>query len=90
MNVAVLEPSTAVAESMTVELEDFVARVTAYEVIADPPFDAGASQVNINFPLPGVAEIPVTAVGAPIGVTSLLTADAKLVPTSFVAVTAKV
>jgi hypothetical protein len=46
--------------------------VTVYEVIGEPPLDAGAAQVTVACPLPGVALTPVGAPGtvATVGVTA--------------------
>ncbi len=60
--------------------------------MALPPLEAGAVQLTVACPLPGVA---VTAVGAPgtvelLGVTLFDGADAGPVPTAFVAVTVNV
>jgi hypothetical protein len=62
-------------------------------VIAAPPFEAGAVQPTVAWPLPGLA---CTAVGAPgavgagVGVTGDEATDAAPVPMPFVAVTVNV
>jgi hypothetical protein len=64
--------------------------VTVYEVIADPPFDAGALNVTVAWPFPAVAAPALGApgtVGGTDGVTVFDGADAGPVPTLFVAVT---
>ena len=62
-------------------------------MIAAPPSDAGA--VKLTLASPGklgltVATIPVGAVGTVTGVTALDSADGRLVPIAFVAVTVNV
>ena len=70
-----------------------VATLTVYDVMALPPFEAGAVQETDAEALPAVAE---TAVGAPgtvagaTGVTLFDGAEAALLPTALVATTLKV
>ena len=64
--------------------------VTVYEVIALPPFDAGAVKLTAACALPATAETPVGAPDTVAGVTLVEAADAAPVPTPFVAVTIKV
>jgi hypothetical protein len=64
--------------------------VTVYDVIALPPFDAGAVHDTVAWPEPPVAVTFVGAPGAAPGVTGLDAAEAGLVPTEFVAFTVKV
>ena len=64
--------------------------VTVYEVIGDPPFDAGGVNVTVACAMPAVAVPIVGAPGRPAGVTLLEGADAAPVPTALVAVTVKV
>ena len=83
-------PSGAVTVTVTGAVTPAALDVTVYELMALPPFDAGAVQDTVAWALPAVA---VTAVGAPgtvAGVTLLDASDAALVPTAFVAVTVKV
>jgi hypothetical protein len=56
-------------------------------VIGEPPFDIGAVNEMVAWPLPATADTPVGAFGAVAGVTRLLVIDAVLVPSAFVAVT---
>ncbi len=55
-----------------------------------PPFEAGAVQLTLAWPLPAVAVTPVGAPARPYGVTELDGADTGLVPAEFVAVTVNV
>ena len=70
--------------------------VTVYPVIADPPFEAGATQLTVAEASPAIAVAPVGAPGAVMvgpedtGMTVLLGLDAALVPSLFVAVTVTV
>jgi len=63
---------------------------TVYEVMAEPPFDAGGVNATVACPMPGVALLIVGAPGTVAGVTLLEGADASPVPTAFVAVTVNV
>jgi hypothetical protein len=58
-------------------------------VIAEPPFELGALNVIVAWPLPAVAMPMVGASGTVAGVIVFVTPDAVLVPTEFVAVTVK-
>jgi hypothetical protein len=61
--------------------------VTVYEVIGEPPVEAGGEKLTVAVPLPGVADTPVGAPGAD-AATTPVTADIALVdPPAFVAVT---
>jgi hypothetical protein len=64
--------------------------VTVYEVIADPPFDAGGVNEIVACPFPETALTAVGALGTVAGVTEFEVADTELVPTLFVAVTVNV
>ena len=64
--------------------------VAVYEVIALPPFAAGAVKLIVAWVLPGAAVNAVGAPGTVAGVTLLEGADAGPVPMAFVAVTVKV
>ena len=64
--------------------------VTVYEVMALPPFDAGAVKLTIAWALPAVAVTPVGAPGGPTGVTLFEGLDAGPDPSAFVAFTVKV
>ena len=59
-------------------------------MIADPPASAGAAQLTVACPLPGVALTVVGAPGTGNGVTGSEAFDAGLVPTLLVAVTVNV
>ena len=63
-----------------------------YEVIAAPPFDAGAVNATVAWPLPGVAVTPVGAPGATgaAGTTAFDAAEGALFPTELCAVTVNV
>jgi hypothetical protein len=74
-------------------VHDLVASPTTsavYEVIADPPSDAGAVHDTVAWELPAVAVTPVGAPGAVAGVTGDDAVDALDVPMPFVAVTVNV
>jgi hypothetical protein len=78
----------ALAPALTLKAPDD--EVTVYEVIAEPPLEAGAVHVTVAWALPGVAA---TFVGAPeivAGVTEFDAADAGLLPAELVAITVKV
>ena len=60
--------------------------VTVYDVIGEPPLEAGAVNVTVACPLPAVAVPIVGAPGTAPGVT-LTAAEAGPVPAAFVAVT---
>ena len=63
--------------------------VTAYDVIALPPFDDGTLKATDTWPFPRVAEVIDGAVGALTKVNALESADAEPVPTAFTAETAQ-
>jgi hypothetical protein len=63
---------------------------TTYFVIAEPPFDAGATHVTVACALPAVAATPVGAPGGAAGLTAFEAVDGALVPVPFVAVTVNV
>ena len=60
--------------------------VTVYEVIGEPPFDAGARNETVACALPAAAVPMIGAPGTAPGVT-LTAAEAGPVPTAFVALT---
>ena len=59
-------------------------------MIVEPPFEVGAVQVTVAWPLPAVAVTLVGAPGGAAGVTVLEAAEAGPVPAELVAVTVKV
>lgn len=59
-------------------------------MIGAPPFDAGTSQVTIDWLLPIVADTPVGALGIVRGVTAAEATDALDDPATLVAITVKV
>jgi hypothetical protein len=63
---------------------------TTYFVIAEPPFDAGATHFTVACALPAVAVTPVGAPGGAAGLTAAEGLDRGLVPSAFVAVTLNV
>src|SRR6188768_365962 len=65
-------------------------QVTRYDVMGEPPFDAGGVKRNVTCPLPGTVAPIVGAPGTVAGVTLFDGADASPVPIEFVAVTVKV
>jgi len=64
--------------------------VTRYEVIADPPFDAGAVKRTTAWVSPAVPDTPVGAPGTARGVTAFEAGDAGLGPTPLVDLTVNV
>jgi len=65
--------------------------VALYEVIAEPPFEAGAAKLTVALRLPvAVATTEVGEDGAPTVVVELEALDATEVPAEFVAVTVNV
>ena len=64
--------------------------VAVYDVIAEPPSEAGAVKGTDAWPFPAVAVPMVGASGTVAGVTELEAALAALVPTLLVAVTVNV
>ena len=64
--------------------------VAVYEVIGEPPVDAGGVKVTVACEIPAVAVPIVGGPGTAAGVTLFEGADAGPVPTAFVAVTVKV
>jgi hypothetical protein len=64
--------------------------VTVYDVIAEPPSDAGALKLTLACRSPGVADTPVGAPGTVRGVTAADGADAAPVPATLVAATVNV
>jgi hypothetical protein len=77
-------PVTAIGELALVAVR--VPHVAVYDVMAEPPSDAGAANDTVACVSPGVAVTAPGASGTLTGVT-LLEADAGPVPTAFVAVT---
>lgn len=65
-------------------------QVAVYEVIGDPPFDAGGMNETIARPLLALAATIVGAPGTARSVMLFDAADAGPVPTAFVAVTVNV
>jgi hypothetical protein len=61
-----------------------------YEVIAAPPFDAGADHATVMEAFPGVAELMVGAPGVVAGTTEAEAADTGDEPAAFVARTVNV
>ena len=64
--------------------------VTVYDVIGEPPLEAGGVNVTVACPTPAVAVPIVGGPGTAAGVTLFEGADAGPVPTAFAAVTVKV
>ena len=65
------------------------ADVAVYEVIGDPPFEAGGVKVTAACALPAAATTSVGGPGTAAGVTLFDGADGGPVPTALVAVTVK-
>ena len=66
------------------------ADVTVYDVIGEPPFEAGGVKVTVACALPAVAMPIVGGPGTAAGVTLFEGPEAGPVPNAFVAVTVKV
>jgi len=65
--------------------------VTVYDVIGEPPFEAGAAKDTVAAPLLAIAETAVGALGGPTGVTGVDGAEAGLAPpAAFLATTVRV
>ena len=64
--------------------------VTVYEVIGEPPFEAGGVNVTVACALPAVAMPIVGGPGTAAGVTLFVGGDGGPVPTALVAVTVNV
>jgi hypothetical protein len=83
--------TAAVVEGVaTVTLAPGGLEVTVYEVIGLPPSETGAFQDTVACESPAMAATPVGALGTAASVTALDANDGGPVPTSLVAVTAKV
>jgi hypothetical protein len=86
-----VSPVTVIGLAVPVPVLPPVLEVTVYDVIALPPFDAGAVKLTVADVILATAATPI--VGAPgvvAGVTLLEAADAGPVPTAFLAVTLNV
>ena len=79
-----------IGEDPPVAVNPPVFEVTVYIVMAEPPLSLGAANEMVAWPLPATALTPVGAPGTAAGITEPDALDAVLVPTAFVAVTAKV
>src|SRR5918912_1152678 len=92
VTVAVVGTSVLPTGGLTVAEPPAGEEVTVYEVIALPPFEAGAVQDTLAAALPAVATTPVGAPGAvaaPTGVTAFDGVDAGPVPAALEALTVK-
>jgi hypothetical protein len=67
-----------------------VPQLNVYDVMAEPPFDAGGANPTVARPLPVTAEVIAGAPGTVAGVTLFEGADASPGPCALVAVTVKV
>ncbi len=85
-----VNPVTVIGEVPPVAVIPPGEDVTVYKVIAEPPFLTGTEKIIVASPFPRVAVPMIGASGTVAGVAELLTAEATLVPTAFVAVTVKV
>ena len=88
--VPLVRPTTVMGDAGPLALTPPGADVTVYDVIAEPPVDAGGVNVTVACALPAVALPIVGAPGTAAGVTLLEGAEAGPVPTAFVAVTVNV
>ncbi len=88
--VPLARPVTVIGDAEPVPVKLPGVEVTVYEVMAEPPFEAGAVNATLACPLPAVAETAVGAPGTVYGVTELEAVEAPEVPTPLVAVTVKV
>ena len=80
-------PVIVIGEEPPVAVKPPMFEETVYVVIADPPFETGAVNETVAWPLPAVALTPVGTPGAVTGITEFVAAEAELVPIAFVAVT---
>jgi hypothetical protein len=85
-----VRPVIVIGDEPPVAVKPPTFELTVYVVIADPPFELGALNVIVAWPLPAVAVPILGASGTVAGVTLLLADDAVLVPIAFVAVTVNV
>jgi hypothetical protein len=83
-----VRPVTVTGEPAAVALNG--PQLTRYDVMGEPPLDAGGTKRNVNCPLPGTVALIVGAPGTLAGVTVFEGADARPVPIEFVAITVKV
>ena len=83
-------PMTVIGEAAPLAMMPPGDEVAVYEVIADPPFEAGGVNATVACPLPAVAMPIVGAPGTAAGVTLFEGVDEGPVPVAFVAVTVKV
>ena len=83
-------PVTVSGEALPVAVKPPVFDVTVYEVMVDPPFDAGGVNEIVAWPLPRTAVTPVGAFGTVTGVTEFEAEEFALLPTLFVATTVNV
>jgi hypothetical protein len=84
--VPLARPATVMGEAAPLAVKPPGEAVTLYEVISEPPLEAGGVNVTVACPLPAVAMPIVGAPGTAPGVT-FHAADAGPVPTMFVAFT---
>jgi hypothetical protein len=85
-----VRPVTVVVEFDVLAVNPPGLEVTVYEVIAEPPFEAGADQETSTLPSAASPATFVGASGTVAGVTELLAPDPLPVPAEFVAVTVNV
>ena len=83
-----VSPVTVMGEAAPVALR--APQVAVYEVIGEPPLEAGGAKKTVACAFPAVAATDGGAPGTVAGVTLLEGADAGPVPTVLVAVTVKV
>jgi hypothetical protein len=83
-----VSPVTTSGEDPPVALN--APHVAVYEVMGEPPLEAGGANATVASALPAVALRIVGAPGTPAGVTLFELAEGGPVPTAFVALTVKV
>ena len=88
--VPLVSPLTMIGEAAPLVAMPPGEDVTAYDVIGEPPFEAGGVNATPAWVLPASAPVIVGAPGTLAGITLFEGADASPVPTALVAVTVKV
>ena len=85
-----VRPTTVMGEAAPLAVMPPGEDVTVYDVIGDPPLEAGGVKVTLACPSPASARPIVGASGTASGVTLFEGADCGPVPMALVAVTVKV
>ena len=85
-----VNPETVIGEAGPVAMIGPGVQLTVYDVIGEPPSEAGGVKLTVAIPLPGIAVPIVGASGSVVGVTLFEAADAAPDPATFVATTVNV